>query len=336
MSLLGNLFRSAAGGRNASGEPVATSETDRLLPEIRALGERLAAIERRLANLGAFASADLPMKCEQALRSILAEREYSDPRRLERFGRKVYSQNDEDGVIDEIFRRIGVASRSFVEFGVSDGRECNTLKRLLEGWRGLWIESGAEFCAGIRRAFPEQLAAGALELQESMVSAENIDALIGASRVAREGELDLLSIDIDGNDYYVFQAIRSVRARVVVIEYNAKFPPPLDLVIRYDPQHMWDGSDYMGASLQALTNLANRIGYQLVATNVTGANAFFVRNDLAGERFFSPATAEALYNPPRYWATSGFVVGHRPYAGPYRYTSDAALARGSPDERERA
>jgi hypothetical protein len=327
MSVLGNLFRGAGGGQGTPAQPV-TPEVDRVVAELRALGERLAGVERRLNNLNVFASADLPMHCEQTLRGILAAPEYADPRRLERFGRKVYSQNDEDGIVAEIFRRIGVQARTFVEFGVSDGRECNTLKLLLEGWRGLWIESGREFGAAIRHAFPDQLASGALELRESMVSAENIDQLIATSRIGRGGELDLLSIDIDGNDYYVFQAIRSVRARVVVIEYNAKFAPPMDLVIRYDPRHAWDGTDFMGASLQALTNLAARLGYRLVGTNITGANAFFVRDDLAGEHFFAPASAEALYNPPRYWATSGMMIGHRPFAGPYRYTSDAALAQG--------
>jgi hypothetical protein len=335
MSVLRNLVRGMVGGRDASARSD-SPEIEQLVTGVQSLGDRLEGIERRLNDLNVFASDDLPLQCERALREILADPGYADPRRLERFGGKVYSQNDEDGIIDEIFRRIGVEARSFVEFGVSDGRECNTLKRLLEGWQGLWIEGGTELCAAIRRTFPDQIAAGALELRESFVSAENIDSIITGSRIARGGVLDLLSIDIDGNDYYVFQAIRSVRARVVVIEYNAKFPPPLDLVIRYDPQHTWDGSDYMGASLQALTNLANRMGYQLVATNVTGANAFLVRNDLAGERFFSPATAEALYNPPRYWATSGFAVGHRPYTGPYRYTSDAELAPISPDDRERA
>jgi hypothetical protein len=327
MSVLGNLLRRS--GRQQDTRPeTGSQEVDRVVAELRALGEHLAGVERRLNNLSVFASADLPMHCEQALRGILAAPAYADPRRLERFGRKVYSQNDEDGIVGEIFRRIGVGARTFVEFGVSDGRECNTLKLLLEGWQGLWIESGGEFCAAIRRAFPDQLASGALELQESMVSAENIDQLIAASRVGRGRELDLLSIDIDGNDYYILQAIRSVRARVVVIEYNAKFPPPMDLVIRYDPRHAWDGTDFMGASLQALTSLANRLGYRLVGTNITGTNAFFVRDDLAGGHFFSPASAEALYTPPRYWATSGMVVGHRPFAGPYRYTSDAALAQG--------
>jgi hypothetical protein len=327
MSLLGSVFRNVSTGRNEPSQAADSVPGEPLAAALRALAEQLAGIERRLSNLGVFASAALPMQTERALREILALPEYADPRRLERFGRKVYSQNDEDGIIDEIFRRIGAGSRTFVEFGVSDGRECNTLKCLLEGWRGLWIEAGSTFCDTIRGVFPEQLASGALELTQSIVTAENIDGLIAASRVGRSGELDLLSIDIDGNDYYVLQAIRSVRARVVAIEYNAKFAPPMDLVIAYDPRHAWDGSDYMGASLQALTNLAGRLGYQLVGTNITGANAFFVRSDLAGDRFFQQATAEALYNPARYWATSGLTAGHRSAMRPFRYTSDAALAR---------
>lgn len=328
MSLIGGIFRNMRGGASGPSARAASPADERLVGELRALGERLAAVERRLANLNVFASADLPLQCERARREILGEARYADPRRLERHGRKVYSQNDEDGILEEIFRRIGIASRSFVEFGVTDGRECNTLKLLLEGWHGLWIEAGAAFCEAVQRTFGEQLDAGALELVQSMVTAENIDALIGGARVARGGELDLLSIDIDGNDYHVLAAIRAVRPRVVVIEYNAKFPPPMDLVPRYDPQHAWDGTDYMGASLHALAGLGGRLGLQLVGTNITGTNAFFVRSDLAGDRFFAPATAEALYNPPRYWLTSGFLAGHRPTERPYRYTSDAALAGG--------
>ncbi len=331
MSLFGGLWRSLRAGRNAASPQPGAREGEQIVGELRALGERLAVLELRLGNLNALAKADLPLQCERALREILADERYADPRRLERHGRKVYSQNDEDGILEEIFRRIGTASRSFVEFGVTDGRENNTLKLLLEGWHGLWIEAGAAYCEKIRRSFGGQIDAGALELVQSMVTAENIDALIGGARVARAAELDLLSIDIDGNDYHVLAAIRAVRPRVVVIEYNAKFPPPMDMVIRYDPQHAWDGTDYMGASLQALAGLGARLGYRLVGTNVSGSNAFFVRSDLAGDRFFAPATAAALYNPPRYWLTWGFIVGHRPTERPYRYTSDAALAGG--DER---
>src|SRR5436190_14023774 len=75
----------------------------------------------------------------------LAKPRYADPKRLIKHGFRVYSQNDEDGIIQEIFRRIGVQDRTFIEFGVSIGNECNTAKLLLEGWHGLWMEGSSEF-----------------------------------------------------------------------------------------------------------------------------------------------------------------------------------------------
>jgi len=270
-----------------------------------------------------LAAQEQQIRVAREVRELLAGDRYAAPRRLERHGRKVWSQCDEDGILEEIFRRIGIASRSFVEFGVSNGRECNTLKLLVEGWRGLWMESSAERCDAIRRIFAARLAAGQLELRQASVSAENIDGLLAAARVAAAGELDLLCIDIDGNDYHVLKAVRSVRPRVLVIEYNGKFPPPMDLVQPYDPSRTWDGSDYGGSSLQAIANLAARRGYRLVGTNITGVNAFFVRTDLAGGHFADGGPAE-LYNPARYFLISGFVAGHPP-GECFSYTSDAAL-----------
>jgi hypothetical protein len=292
-------------------------------PEAPALSERIGKLERALENIRQVAILDLSIQCAREVRELLAEPRYAAPGRLERHGRKVYSQSDEDGILEEIFRRIGVASRSFVEFGVQDGKECNTLKLLLEGWRGLWIEAGAENCGRIRRMLATQIGEGRLELQEAFVTAENIDSLIAAAQVVAAGELDLLSIDIDGNDYHVLRAIRQARPRVIVIEYNAKFSPPMDLVPPYDPDFVWNGSDYMGASLQAIANLAERRGYRLVGTNITGVNAFFVRADLAADRF-AEGDAAALYNPARYWLPPGLVSGHAT-AERFDYLSDAAL-----------
>jgi len=106
----------------------------------------------------------------------------------------------------------------------------------------------------------------------------------------------MLSIDIDGNDYWVWEAITCIDPRVVVIEYNAKFPPPLEWIMPYNPDHIWDGSDLHGASLKALEKLGIRLGYQLVGTNMNGRNAFFVKSGLAKDRFPQPATAENLYH----------------------------------------
>jgi hypothetical protein len=294
--------------------------------DLERLEQRLAELERTLERSRQLAIFQLDMRTARELIELRAEPRYGAPGRLERHGYKVWSQNDEDGILAEIFRRIGTARPgnlgSFVEFGVSDGRECNTLKLLVEGWQGLWMESDADLCERMRRIFAAPLAEGRLELKQTGVTAENINGLLASSRVAAAGELDLLSIDIDGNDYHVLKAI-SLKPRVLVVEYNGKFPPPMDLVIPYDPAHRWDGSDYGGNSLQAIANLATRKGYRLVGTNITGVNAFFVRSDLAGNHFADEDIA-ALFNPTRFWLSPGYVSSY-PTGERFNYTSDAEL-----------
>jgi hypothetical protein len=238
----------------------------------------------------------------------------ADPKRLARYGYKVYSQNDEDGIIAEIFRRIGTTARSFVEFGVETGVECNTAKLLVEGWRGLWIEANPTSAAAMRQNFTTFIEQGRLTLSESAVTAENIDALLEASGV--RGEIDLLSIDIDNNDYWVWKAIRAIHPRVVVIEYNATLRPPLSLVVPYRPDAPWDGSNFYGASLEALVRLGAEKGYRIVGCSLAGVNAFFVRQDLCGSHFLEPATAQEHYEPPRHHLHL-LPSGHRPRPGPF-------------------
>lgn len=230
----------------------------------------------------------------------LAKPRNADPKRLLRHGFKVYSQCDEDGIIQEIFRRVGETNRCFVEFGVEAGIECNTVKLLVEGWRGLWIEGDPQYAARIRTSFAPLLAEGRLNLVEAFVVAENIDGLL--EKGSFSGEIDLLSIDIDNNDYWVWKAITKINPRVVVIEYNATLRPPMSLVVPYGPERTWDGAtNYFGASLEAFVRLGRSKGYRLVGCSISGVNAFFVRDDIAGDRFFDPATAEELYEPPRYF-----------------------------------
>jgi hypothetical protein len=98
-------------------------------------------------------------------------------------------------------------------------------------------------------------------------------------------EPDLLSINIDGNDYHVWNAIKSFRPRVVIVECNAKFVSPVIWIMPYDPNYRWNQTDRHGASLQALAQLAESKGYSLVGCNITGTNAFFVRRDQVGDHF---------------------------------------------------
>jgi hypothetical protein len=273
---------------------------------------------QQIANIANFTA----NRAEQTLQLDLA-RFWADeiarprnahPKRLLRHGFKVFSQADEDGIIQEIFNRIGTTNRTFIEFGVETGIECNTVKLLLEGWRGLWLDGLANNVANIRTNFSTFVDAGRLQIVEAFITAENIDALFEQGGVT--GEIDLLSIDIDRNDYWVWKAIEVVKPRVVAIEYNASLRPPLSLVVPYDARAIWNQTNYFGASLEALTRLGREKGYRLVGCNFAGSNAFFVRNDAAGDHFFDPATSEELYEPPRYFYAS-LRAGHSPQPGPY-------------------
>lgn len=232
---------------------------------------------------------------------LTAER-MKDPNAIENSGYKVYSENDEDGIIQEIFRRIGTESKEFIEFGVQNGLECNSHFLLHHGWHGLWLEGDPASCRQINIKFKPVIKDGLLKVKNVFITKENIDELIIKYRNTDEKESgpDFLSIDIDGNDWYVWDAIKSVRPRLVSIEYNGKFPPDLCWKQAYNKDHVWDYSDWHGASLKAMEMLGRQKGYVLVGTNLTGANAFFVRDDLYSKELFSDRdTAEELYNPYR-------------------------------------
>lgn len=247
---------------------------------------------------------------------LRASPRYQDPKCLIPFGHKVYSQTDEDGIIREIFSRIGVTSKTFVEFGVGDGLENNTLSLLFEGWRGLWIEGSAACVRAIRTNLPSVIRKKLLSVTHALVTRDSINGTIAEAFPG--GELDLMSVDIDGNDYHVFEAITCVRPRVLVIEYNAKFPPPIEYCMAYDAAHVWRRDDCFGASLKFLeVALAGR-GYALVGCSLSGVNAFFVQKDLVGDRFLAPFTAERHYEPARYYlgsAPSGHPPAHRTLEG---------------------
>ena len=229
--------------------------------------------------------------------------EYQKPGSLIPFGFKVYSQNDEDGILQEIFKRIGVSNKVFVEFGVGDGLENNTLYLLLQGWHGLWIEGNKSNHKKIARGLQPILKRKQLQLAHAFINRDNINKII-ANHI-HEPQIDLLSIDIDGNDYHIFDALHrnGVMARVVIIEYNAKLRPPLLFCVDYDAQLYWRGDDYFGASLKFLEIEMHKKGYSLIACSLSGVNAFFIKNDELRDQsgqFLTPYTAEEHYQPQRY------------------------------------
>lgn len=267
---------------------------------------------RAMSHLVAYAQRGSGYQAREEIERLLAPLR-GDPKRLEPYGFKVYSQQDEDGILEEIFRRLGVERGSFLEIGVEDGLECNTLYLIHKGWRGHWVEGDEKRRGAIEAKFAPVLGRR-LQVGFGFVTAANINQVLASA----PADLDFLSIDVDGMDIYLLEALAS-SPKVICVEYNAKFPPNLSKRPSYDPKFRWAGADYMGSSLLALTEAAEAKGYRLVATNITGANAFFVRADLAGDLFPEPATAAALYNPPRYWLWADHFkhLGHRPDFGPY-------------------
>jgi hypothetical protein len=236
----------------------------------------------------------------QAICAFDAERRgnprYQEPRRLLAHQAQVCSQNGEDGVIQEIFRRIGTTNRVFAEVGVGDGQQNNTAFLLSQGWTGFWIDGSSSFQAALAKR--DDLQGDCLRSLVAYVSQENIASLFGQLGVPQE--FDLLSLDIDQNTYFAWAGLRRFRPRVLVIEYNSAIPPGVDWKVRYGADRVWDGSQNFGASLKALELLGRELGYSLVGCEWLGANAFFVRDDLLADRFAEPFTAENHHEPPRY------------------------------------
>jgi hypothetical protein len=229
---------------------------------------------------------------------------------LRAFEKRVSSQNGEDGIIQEIFNRIGSDTRYFVEFGVETGIECNCARLVREEhWRGLFMESDPGQFARLTERYRD---CPGVQTWCAAVTSANIEELLAANRVPKN--FDLLSIDIDGNDYWVWAAIKHWRPRVVVIEYNASYPPPRKWVMKENPNHRWDGTNYYGASLASLAALGKQKGYLLVGTTSNGVNAFLVRDDLAGGNKFLDPVVHYHFSPAGYGPCMG---SHPSKTGPH-------------------
>ena len=241
--------------------------------------------------------------CKIALNDLYKNKKFSDPKNLINYGFKVFSQQDEDGIIEEIFNRIGVVKKKFIEVGVETGVECNTTYLLYKGWSGLWIEGNANFKNSIENNFSNYLQSN-LIVEFQKVNPQNINKIISRNHEEFE-EIDLLSIDIGTHTYHTLKQINCINSRVIVLEYNAKYGPSIEWISEYNSNSLWDGSDYYGASLTAFEKIL-RSNYKLVCCNITGANAFFVRNDLLNDKFINDFSPEYHFNDENYWLKLAF------------------------------
>jgi FkbM family methyltransferase len=215
---------------------------------------------------------------------------------------RVRSQNGEDGVIAEMVSRIGTGSRTFVEFGIENGSEGNCI--FLADWchwRGLFIEADPEMFIRLRSKYEST---GTVQTLHSRVTPDNINELLRGA--ALPYDLDVMSIDIDGDDYWVWSAITQMAPRVVVIEYNASFRRHEHLVQPRDHGE-WDRTNAFGASIGALEDLGRTLGYHLVHTELAGVNAFFVRTDLLS--LFPEANDPLIHGPNYFLGSHGHPEG---------------------------
>jgi hypothetical protein len=268
-------------------------------------GQQMAAMQRELdalrVQLGGLES-----------RSVAA----LGPDRLRDAEFTVFSQFGEDGILQFLVRRVPIENDVFVEFGVEDYHESNTRFLLVhDNWRGLIIDGGTTHVEFLR-------ASGLgwrhhIDAVSAFIDRDNINELIRAAGI--EGDIGLLSVDIDGNDYWVLEAIDVVSPRILVTEYNSVFGAEAAVTVPYDPafvrgERHWSWL-YWGASLAALTRLADRKGYALVGGNRAGNNAFYVRRDVLGD--LPEVSVQDAYAASRFRESRG-PGGELSYVGDHR------------------
>lgn len=224
-------------------------------------------------------------------------------------GFKVFSQTDEDGILLYIFSVIGSITRKSVEICAGDGFECNTSNLIImHGWHGLLVD-GSEVNVKRGIAFYKEHPHTYISpptFAQAWITRDNVNEVI--SRNGFEGEIDLLSVDMDGVDYWIWEAITGVAPRVVVVEYNHIIGPDRALSVPYSDTFNANAypktnglANFYGASLPAFVKLARSKGYRFVGCNRYGYNAFFIRNSIGEKEIPEMAVKDCFGHPRVMW-----------------------------------
>jgi hypothetical protein len=276
-----------------------------LLPPYGAIGR--GAVHQGRLSVASRLGGRWPVQGWMAARSLATlERWYQPPvdpaAELHAAEHSRWSQNGEDGLLAALLDKVGAPDRTFVEIGAADGTENCTRALAEHGWRGVWIEADPGRARAARR-----VAAGLeVAVVESTVTSRNVAGVL--RRAAVPVDPGVIVVDVDGSDLWVLRAaLRHHRPRVVVVEYNATFPPGVSWSRRNRASYEWDETYRHGASLDALAWAAGRRGYCLVACDSAGVNALFVRADLVGPAGLAEQRIEDAYRP---LVLAPPVVGH--------------------------
>lgn len=214
-------------------------------------------------------------------------------------GFKLFSQFEEDGILLYLFSLLGMTNKTFIEFGADDGINSNSANLYYNhNFSGLFMDGNEKAIARGKYFFKRHTNESAKSpiFKQAMIKVDNINELIKSSGI--EGEIGLLSIDIDGFDYWVWKAMDVVSPQIVIIETHNEFGLN-DIIVPYDPDYFYPGKHptYHGASPVAMTKLAKKKGYRLVAANELGFNFIFLRNDLLVDQI-KEVTVESLLQHP--------------------------------------
>ena len=211
---------------------------------------------------------------------------------------KKTSQNNEDGIIEFIFNKIGLEKINFVEIGF-DFYQNNSLNFLDKVNKGLFIDGSEDKVIKFKSIISMLYPFKNISVVNKFIDKDNLNSIIG-NYFRNDDEIDFFSIDVDGNDYYLFENLE-VRPKVICIEYNFWFGPDVKCSTPYDKNFIWEiGSTYVGASLNSLCELAKRKGYYLIALESHCVNAFFIRSDLKNN--FEIIDNIKYFRTPKYYS----------------------------------
>lgn len=223
-------------------------------------------------------------------------------------GFQLFSQFEEDGLLLYLIALLESPNRSFLEFGSDDGINSNTANlHFHHDYTGVYLDGNSKAIDRGTYFYKNHgnPKVAAPIFRETMITAENINELITSSGL--KGEIGLLSIDIDGNDYWVWKAIECISPQIVIIETHNEFGLN-DIVVPYDPNYFYPGKhpDYHGASPVAMTKLAAHKGYRLVGSNELGFNFIYLRDDLLNDCVPTVSVESLLTHPSNIEAVARF------------------------------
>ena len=240
-------------------------------------------------------------RIQQAILKELLLQNHSKDNPLLKYEHQTFSQNGEDGIINEIFNRLDITKGQFIEIGTGDGSENNTRLLLELGWKGVWIDGSTKNLNTINSNFQNFIKNEKLFACANFVDENNINSLLKKIEISKD--VDLLSLDLDLTTHLVWESINYITPKVLVIEYNGFFPKNTLWQANIRGNMSWDGSINMGASLSTIIKISEEKNYKFIGTELSGTNAFFVHQSL--QNYFSDFLSNPSQQPARPYIVNG-------------------------------